>query len=165
VTVTGVDDTIDDGDQDTTVTISVDDNNSDNAFDGLADQTTTATTTDNDDSASAPVTVGHSITIGYDDDLYAALLEAEDAFGDTPETFQRRAMAITDFYLSLLNSSANPIESTPNTNGPNTITSTYTAAEYEDWVTGTATSFNVDETSSQYMASYLLLFLLTQVTG
>jgi hypothetical protein len=254
VTVTGVDDTIDDGDQDTTVTISVDDDNSDNAFDGIADQTVTATTTtDNDDSVSTPdvpsavlgvagpqnalvtweapasdggatitayqidystdsgttwttttadatlshtieeltagsqyvfrvsatnsigtgdasvvstpVTVGHSITIGYDDDLYAALLEAEDAFGDTPETFQRRAIAITDFYLGLLNSSANPIESTPNTNGPNTITSTYTAAEYEDWVTGTATSFNVDETSSQYMASYLLLFLLTQVTG
>ena len=55
VTVTGVDDTIDDGDQDTTVTIAVDDDNSDNAFDGIADQTVTATTTDNDnDNVSAP---------------------------------------------------------------------------------------------------------------
>ena len=254
VTVTGVDDTIDDGDQDTTVTIAVDDDNSDNAFDGLADQTVTATTTDNDNDnvstpgapsavlavagpqsvlvtweaptsdggatitayqvdyssdagttwtttatdtttshtveeltagsqyvfrvsatnsvgtgdtsvASTAVTVGYSITIGYDDDLYAALLEAEDAFGDTSETFQRRAIAITDFYLGLLTSSADPMESAPDTNGPNTITSTYTAAEYDDWVTGTTTGFNVDETSGQYMASYLLVFLLTQVTG
>jgi hypothetical protein len=257
VTVTGVDDTIDDGDQDTTVTIAVADDNSDNAFDGLADQTVTVTTTDNDNdndnSVSAPgapsavlavagpqsvlvtweapasdggatitayqidyssdagttwtttatdttmshtveeltagseyvfrvsatnsvgtgdasvastaVTVGYSITIGYDDDLYGALLEAGDAFGDTSESFQRRAIAITDFYLGLLTSSADPIESTPDTSGPNTITSTYTAAEYDDWVTGTATGFNVDETSGQYMASYLLLFLLTQVTG
>jgi len=164
VTVTGVDDTIDDGDQDTTVTIAVDDNNSDNAFDGLADQTATATTTDNDDSASTPVTVGYSITVGYDDDLYGALLEAGDAFGDTSESFQRRAIAITDFYLGLLTSSADPVESAPDTSGPNTITSTYTAAEYDDWIAGTATGFNVDETSGQYMASYLLLFLLTRVT-
>ena len=114
--------------------------------------------------ASTPVTVGHSITIGYDDDLYAALLEAENAFGDTPETFQRRAIAIADFYLGLLTSSADPMESAPDTNGPNTITSTYTAAEYDNWVTGSATGFNVDETSSQYMASYLLLYLLNQVT-
>jgi hypothetical protein len=256
VTVTGVDDTIDDGDQDTTVTIAVDDDNSDNAFDGLADQTVTATTTDNDNDndnvstpgvpsavlavagpqsvlvtweaptsdggatitayqvgystdsgttwtttatdttmshtveeltagseyvfrvsatnsvgtgdasvASTTVTVGYSITIGYDDDLYAALLEAGDAFGDTSETFQRRAIAITDFYLGILTSSADPMESAPDTNGPNTITSTYTAAEYDDWVAGTATGFNVDETSSQHMASFLLVFLLTQVTG
>jgi hypothetical protein len=115
--------------------------------------------------ASTAVTVGYSITIGYDDDVYAALLEAEDAFGDTSESFQRRAIAITDFYLGLLTSSAEPVQSTPDTNGPNTVTSTYTAAEYDDWVTGTATGFNVDETSGQYMASYLLVFLLTQVTG
>jgi len=48
VIVTGVDDSVDDGDQNTTVTIAVDDDNSDNTFDGLADQTVTATTTDDD---------------------------------------------------------------------------------------------------------------------
>ena len=254
VTVMGVDDSVVDGDQDTAVTIAVDDDNSDNAFDGIADQTATATTTDNDGSVSTPgapsavlavagpqsalvtweaptsdggatvtayqldyspdsgttwttsatdaatlsltvegltagseyvfrvsatnsvgtgdtsvastaVTVGYSIAVGYDDDLYAALLEAGDAFGDTSESFQRRAIAIADFYLALPTSTADPMGSTPDTNGPNTITSTYTAAEYDDWVTGTATGFNVDETSGQYMASYLLLFLLTQVTG
>ncbi|SVE20239.1 uncharacterized protein METZ01_LOCUS473093, partial [marine metagenome] len=41
VTVAGVDDSVDDGDQNTTVTIAVDDDNSDNAFDGVADQTVT----------------------------------------------------------------------------------------------------------------------------
>ena len=250
VTVTGVDDSIDDDNQDTTVTIAVDDDNSDNAFDGLADQTVTATTTD-DDTVSTPgapsavlavagpqsalvtweapasdggatvttyqvdyssdaaitwtttatdatlshtvegltaggeyvfrvsatnsvgtgdasvtsttVTVGHSITVGYGDDLYAALLEAGDSIGDTSETFQRRAMAIADYYLDLL-TYPDPIESAPDTSGPNTVTSTYTAAEYDDWVVGTATGFNVDETSGQYVASYLLVFLLTRVT-
>ncbi len=55
VTVTGVDDAIDDGDQTTTVTLSVDDANSDNNFDPLADQTVTVTTID-DDSAGFTVT-------------------------------------------------------------------------------------------------------------
>ena len=256
VTITGVDDTTDDGNQNTTVTITVDDDNSDNAFDGLANQTATATTTDDDTDddtvltpgvpsavlaaagpqsalvtweaptsdggttitayqvayssdagttwtstatdtaalshtvegltagseyvfrvsatnsvgtgdasvASTTVTVSYLITVGYGDDLYAALLEAGGAFGDTSETFHRRAIAIADFYLGLL-TSADPMESAPDTSGPNTVTSTYTAAEYDDWVTGTAAGFNVDETGGQYVASYLLLFLLTRVTG
>ncbi|MBQ90161.1 MAG: hypothetical protein CL441_01885 [Acidimicrobiaceae bacterium] len=251
VTVTGVDDSIDDGNQDTTITIAVDDDNSDNAFDGLADQTVTATTTDNDDSVStagapsvvlavagpqsalvtweAPasdggatvtayqveysadagttwtttttdatlshtveeltagsqyvfrvsatnsvgtgdasvmspaVTVGYSITVGYDDDLYAALLEAGESFSETSESFQRRAMAIADFYLGLL-TSPDPMESAPDTSGPNNVTSTYTSAEHDDWVAGTASGFAVDETGGQYVASYLLIFLLTRVT-
>ncbi len=49
VTVTGVDDTVIDGDQTTTITLSIDDSNSDDAFDSLADQTVLVTTTDNDD--------------------------------------------------------------------------------------------------------------------
>ena len=48
VTVTGVDDPAVDGDQSTTITVSVDDDNSDNAFDPLADQTVLVTTTDDD---------------------------------------------------------------------------------------------------------------------
>lgn len=46
VTVTGVDDFVLDGDQTTSITLSVDDANSDNAFDHLADQTVTVTTID-----------------------------------------------------------------------------------------------------------------------
>jgi len=49
VTVTGVDDDVDDDDQVTTLTISVDAGASDDAFDALADQTVDATTTDDDD--------------------------------------------------------------------------------------------------------------------
>ncbi len=48
VTVTGINDTLVDGNQTTTITLSIDDANSDNAFDALADQTVLVTTTDND---------------------------------------------------------------------------------------------------------------------
>ena len=48
VTVTGVDDNIIDGNQTSTVTIVVDDANSDNDFDPVNNQTVTATTTDDD---------------------------------------------------------------------------------------------------------------------
>jgi len=112
---------------------------------------------------SPAVTVGYSITVGYGDDLYAALLEAGESFSETSESFQRRAMAIADFYLGLL-TSPDPMESAPDTSGPNHVASTYTAAEHDDWVAGTATGFNVDETGGQYVASYLLIFLLTRVT-
>ena len=48
VTVTGVADGLDDGNQDATLTLSVKDDASDNNFDSLADQTVTATVTDID---------------------------------------------------------------------------------------------------------------------
>ena len=50
MTVSGVNDDIDDGDAVTVVTLSVDDANSDDAFDALADQTVSVTTTDDDES-------------------------------------------------------------------------------------------------------------------
>ena len=48
VTVTGVDDNLVDGNQDTTITLSIDDVNSDDNFDPLANQTVSVTTTDDD---------------------------------------------------------------------------------------------------------------------
>ena len=48
VTVTGVDDNIIDGTVTSTITVAVDDANSDNDFDSVADQTVSATTTDDD---------------------------------------------------------------------------------------------------------------------
>ena len=48
VTVTGVDDPTVDGTQTSTITFSIDDPNSDDAFDPLADQTVSVTTADND---------------------------------------------------------------------------------------------------------------------
>ena len=55
VTVTGVDDPTVDGDQSTTITVSVNDANSNDAFDPVADQTVSATTVD-DDSAGFTIT-------------------------------------------------------------------------------------------------------------
>ena len=48
VTITGVDDNLVDGNIDSTITIAVDDANSNDDFDAVADQTVTATTTDDD---------------------------------------------------------------------------------------------------------------------
>ncbi|MDG2907500.1 MAG: SBBP repeat-containing protein [Acidimicrobiales bacterium] len=48
VTVTGVNDVVDDGDQETTITVAVDDANSDDTYDNVADSTVTATTADDD---------------------------------------------------------------------------------------------------------------------
>ena len=48
VTVTGVDDAVIDGSQDTTITLTVNDGSSNNNYDPLADQTFTVATADND---------------------------------------------------------------------------------------------------------------------
>jgi len=48
ITVTGVNDAVDDGNQTSTVTLSVNDSSSDDTFDSLADQTVSVTTTDDD---------------------------------------------------------------------------------------------------------------------
>lgn len=61
VTVKGVDDVILDGNQTSTVTLAIDDPNSDDAFDPLANQTVTVTTVDNDTATAAlsVTTQGH----------------------------------------------------------------------------------------------------------
>ncbi len=62
IDVTGVDDDVDDGDQDTTITVAVDDDSSDDAYDDVADQAVTATTTDDD-------------TVGFTHEVTALLLD------------------------------------------------------------------------------------------
>lgn len=57
VTLTGVDDATVDGDQTSTITVSVDDANSDDTFDSLGDQTVVVTTTDEDLAAEFPFDV------------------------------------------------------------------------------------------------------------
>jgi len=79
VTVTGVDDPTVDGDQATTITLSVDDDNSDDAFDPLADQTVSVTTTD-DDSASFTVAVTDGNTTVSEDgstDTFSVVLDRQ----------------------------------------------------------------------------------------
>jgi hypothetical protein len=61
ITVTGIDDAIVDGTQTTAIILSVDDANSDDDFDSLADQTVLVTTTDDDDDGGNNGTAGFTI--------------------------------------------------------------------------------------------------------
>ena len=78
VTVTGVDDALTDGDQITTVTISVDDANSDDAYDPLSDQMVAATTVD-DEVASFTVTEvgGTSVNESGTTDTFTVVLDEQ----------------------------------------------------------------------------------------
>ena len=82
VTVTGVDDDLDDGDQNTLITLSIDDANSDDTFDPLADQTVSATTVDDDASGFTIVESGGSTSVDESGttDTFTAVLDAEPTF-------------------------------------------------------------------------------------
>ena len=79
VTVTGVDDDLDDGDQNTLITLSIDDANSDDTFDPLADQTVSATTVDDDASGFSIVESSGSTSVNESGttDTFTAVLDAE----------------------------------------------------------------------------------------
>ena len=63
VTITGVDDDLVDGSQTTTITASIQDANSDDSFDSLADQTVSVSTTDNDTAGFTVAQSGGSTTV------------------------------------------------------------------------------------------------------
>ena len=79
VTVTGVDDNLVDGDQITTITLSVDDANSDDNFDPLANQTVSSTTTDDDAAGYTVVESGGSTAVDESGttDTFSLVLAAE----------------------------------------------------------------------------------------
>ncbi|MEM7647917.1 MAG: Ig-like domain-containing protein [Cyanobacteria bacterium P01_A01_bin.70] len=79
VTVTGVDDDLDDGDQTTTLSIGVVDGNSDDAFDNLKNQTVTITTVDDDTAGITLVQSGGStaVTEGGTTDTYTVVLDSQ----------------------------------------------------------------------------------------
>ena len=81
VTVTGVDEGLVDGDQSTTITVSVDDANSDDNFDPLADQTISATTTDDDAAGYTVQESDGSTTVNESgtSDTFSVVLNAEPA--------------------------------------------------------------------------------------
>ena len=83
ITVTGVDESVDDGNQSTTVTISVVDASSDNTFDPLADQTVTVTTTDDDTAGFTLAETGGatSVTEAGSTDTFTVVLDAEPTVG------------------------------------------------------------------------------------
>ena len=76
VTVTGIDDAIIDGAQLTTITLAVDELNSDDDFDALLDQTVTATTADND-AAGFTVVGAPSVNESGTTDTFTVVLDAE----------------------------------------------------------------------------------------
>ena len=81
VTVTGVDDNLIDGNQNTTITLSIDDTNSDDNFDPLANQTVSATTTDDDVAGFTIVESGGSTMTSVAEsgttDTFTVVLDAE----------------------------------------------------------------------------------------
>ena len=79
VTVTGVDDSLVDGSQNTTITLSIDDANSDDNFDPLANQTVSATTTDDDAAGFSVVESGGSTSVSETGttDTFTVVLDAE----------------------------------------------------------------------------------------
>ena len=79
VTVTGVDDDLVDGDQSTTITLSIDDANADDSFDPLANQTVSATTTDDDAAGFSVVESGGSTSVSETGttDTFTVVLDAE----------------------------------------------------------------------------------------
>ena len=105
VTATGVDDALTDGTRTTTITVSVDDATSDDAFDQLADQTLSVSTTD-DDSPGFTVTEsgGTSVSETGTTDTFTVVLDAQPttdvvltaASGDTGEaTFSPASLTFT----------------------------------------------------------------------
>eukprot|EP01029_Cantina_marsupialis_P026909 TRINITY_DN737_c0_g1_i3.p1 TRINITY_DN737_c0_g1~~TRINITY_DN737_c0_g1_i3.p1 ORF type:complete len:2244 (+),score=214.02 TRINITY_DN737_c0_g1_i3:8645-15376(+) len=77
VTVNAADDNLIDGSQNTVITISVDDENSDDAFDALEDQTITVTTTDNDVAGFTLSKTTATITESGTDDSFTVVLDAK----------------------------------------------------------------------------------------
>ena len=79
VTVTGVDDNLIDGNQNTTITLSIDDANSDDNFDPLANQTVSATTTDDDVAGFTIVESSGSTSVAESGttDTFTVVLDAE----------------------------------------------------------------------------------------
>ena len=79
VNVTGLNDDIDDGDEETTITVAVNDTASDDTFDSLADQTVTVTTTDDE---TAGFTLSKTIATVSEDgttttDSFTVVLDAQ----------------------------------------------------------------------------------------
>ncbi|MFA8433533.1 MAG: choice-of-anchor D domain-containing protein [Marinifilaceae bacterium] len=77
VTVTAADDKLIDGDQSTTITISVNDAGSDNNFDALEDQTVSVSTTDNDVAGFTLSKTTATITESGTDDFFTVVLDAQ----------------------------------------------------------------------------------------
>jgi len=79
VTVTGVDDDMDDGDQTSLITLAVNDSASDDAFDSLSDQTVTATTRDDDTAGFTLSKTAVSVDESGTSETFTVLLDCQPA--------------------------------------------------------------------------------------
>jgi hypothetical protein len=102
-----------------------------------------------------------TISVGYGDEVHEALVEAAGYFGDTPEEFQLRAMAVLSFLVAISGDPVNELQDPPAVDGPNTVTSEFTDEEYTDWVPRARAHLVADAEVSQYVAAYLLIFLVS----
>jgi hypothetical protein len=101
-----------------------------------------------------------TITTGYNDDLYAILVDRAAYLGETPESFQVLAMAVTNFIIGLSGGGSFPIEPAPDITGSNEVSSTYTWEEYSTWVRTVAESTILSEEEAEFATTYLLLFFV-----
>ena len=77
ITVTGVDDSIIDGSQNTTITLTVNDGSSNNNYDPLADQTVTAATADNDSAGFTKSKTAVTVSETGTTDTFTVVLDAQ----------------------------------------------------------------------------------------
>ena len=137
------------------------DNSADNQADNSAEQDPVdadeaQADTDDDNSAEQDP---YRISVGYGDDVYEALVEGAGYFGDTPEIFQQRAMAVLSFLVAISGDPVNELQDPPAVDGPRTVTSEFTDEEYTNWVPRANAHLVADAEVSLYVATYLLIFL------
>ncbi|SCY23558.1 hypothetical protein [Desulfoluna spongiiphila] len=77
VTVTGVDDSLLDGSQSTTITVAVNDGASNDGYDGVADQSVTVSTTDDDTAGMTLSETTATVSEGGSTDTFTVVLDAE----------------------------------------------------------------------------------------
>ena len=124
VTVTGVNDDLDDGNVGVTITLAVVDGSSDDAFDNAANQTVSATNTDNDSAGFTITQSGGATTVTEDG--------ATDTF-----TLVLTAKPAADVVLSVVSSDTGEV-----TTGSSTVT--FTASNWSSGQTVTLTGVNDD---------------------
>jgi hypothetical protein len=101
-----------------------------------------------------------TITTGYDDELYSILVDRAAYLGETPESFQILAMAVSNFLIGLSGGGSFPIEPAPDITGSNEVSSTYTWEEYSTWVRTVAESTVLSEEEAEFATTFLLMFFI-----
>jgi hypothetical protein len=101
-----------------------------------------------------------TITTGYNDELYSILVDRAAYLGETPESFQVLAMAVSNFLIGLSGGGSFPIEPAPDITGSNEVSSTYTWEEYSTWVRTVAESTVLSEEEAEFATTFLLMFFI-----